>query len=316
MQWFPNQNVSIKRVISYTLSFGLLVAPIAEAAYKPGGQKPVPKDRRSDAGTTRGCSGGDSSLTVLASRNYIGRATKQHPTFAWVVPADSASKPTRFAIYEWVLGGKPKAIRTLSLQSTVGVMKLSPFAENEPGLQPGKQYLWQVVIQCDLDNPSGDLVSQTSLEVVAMPASLQSKLSRAANSAERSNLYAEAGFWYDALGEALKQAEASKLGTLGAELLNDLAQSEVPRPELSPKERSAIEKQIATLKQIAASTRWSLNVNKQQQFGLSPEANFPKSFATSRPKRSRILRRLLGIGRCSELEILIVKNDITQNMNG
>lgn len=254
MQWFLNQTVNIKRVIGYTLCWGLIVAPIAEAAYRPGNQKPVPKDRRSDAGTTRGCSGGDLPLTVLASRNYIGRTTEQHPTFAWFVPADSASKSMRFAIYEWVLGGKPKVIRTLSLPSTAGIMKLSPFAKNEPGLQPGKQYLWQVVIQCDPDNPSGDLVSQTSLEVVTMPTSVQSKLSRAVNPAEKANLYAEEGFWYDALSEALKQAEASKLGALGASLLNDLAQSEAPRPESLP-ERNAIAKQIAVLKQIAASAR-------------------------------------------------------------
>lgn len=88
-----------------------------------------------------------------------------------------------------------------------------------------------------------------------MPASVQSKLSSAANSTEKVNLYAEAGLWYDALGEALKQAEASKLGTLGATLINDLAQSEAPRPELSPQERQAIEKQIAILQQIATSAR-------------------------------------------------------------
>ncbi|KAM3096799.1 hypothetical protein ACKFKG_09950 [Phormidesmis sp. 146-35] len=38
-------------------------------------QKPAPKNRRSNAGTTRGCSGGELALTALASRNYIGRST-------------------------------------------------------------------------------------------------------------------------------------------------------------------------------------------------------------------------------------------------
>lgn len=155
---FSNHATNIKQVISYALCFSFVIAPIAEAAYKPGRQKPVPTGRRSDAGTTRGCSGGSLPLTVLASRNYLGQTTQQRPTFAWFVPADSASKSMRWAIYEWVPGSRPKVIRTLSMQSTAGVMKLSPFAENEPGLQPGKQYLWQVVIQCDPDNPSGDLV--------------------------------------------------------------------------------------------------------------------------------------------------------------
>lgn len=185
-----------------------MLAPIAEAAYKPGTQKTVPKDRRSDAGTTRGCSGEDIPLTVLASRNYVGRTTSQHPMFAWFVPRDSASKSMEFTIYEWMPSGKPKEIRKMSLQSSLEIMKLSPFTKNEPGLQPGKRYLWQVVIQCDPDNPSGNLVSQTNLEVVAMSTSVQSKLNRAVNHAEKANVDAEQGLWYDALSEALKLTEA------------------------------------------------------------------------------------------------------------
>jgi hypothetical protein len=67
-------------------------------------------------------------LTVLASRNYVGRTISRHPTFAWFVPNDSASKPIKFTIYEWVPGGKPKEVRKMSLQSSPGIMKLSPFS--------------------------------------------------------------------------------------------------------------------------------------------------------------------------------------------
>jgi Domain of Unknown Function (DUF928) len=263
IQRLLNKSISVKLAIRCTLSLGLMVAPSALAAYVPGAQNPVPKDRRSDAGTTRGCSGGDLPLTVLASRNYVGQTTSRQPTFAWFVPRDSASKPMRFVIYELVPNGNPNAIHTLSLQSSPGVMKLSPFS-NTLELQPGKEYLWQVVIQCDPDNPSGDLVSQTILKVVTMPASVQSTLKRTVSGAKRANIYAEAGLWYDALGEALTLAEASKLGTLGSALLNDLAQSEASTPGLPPKEQNAISaernseataKQIVTLKQIAVSDR-------------------------------------------------------------
>ena len=196
-------------------------------------------------------------LTILASRNYVGRTISRHPTFAWFVPRDSASKPMKFTIYELVPGGKPKEVRRISLQSSSGIMKLSPLLENEPGLQPGKEYFWQVVIHCDPDNPSGDLVSEASVEVVGMPTAVQSKLNKAVNSVEKANIYAEAGLWYNALDEALKLAEASKLGVAGATLLNDLAQSEAPKDtsELPPKKRDAIKKQIENLKQIANSAR-------------------------------------------------------------
>lgn len=253
IQWLLNKSINIKWIASFTLSLALLVNPAVLSVYEPGAQKPVPTGRRSGAGTTRGCSGKGIPLTVLASRRYVGQTISGHPTFAWFVPGDSASKLVKFAIYEWVPSGEAKEVRKLSLQSLPGIMKLSPFSKNEPGLQPGKEYLWQVIIQCDPDNPSSDLVSETSVEVVTMPAVVQTKLNKAVNSVEKAHIYAEEGLWYDALGEALKLAHTSKLGKVGSTLLNDLAKSEVPKStlELSQKEREAIEKQLNNLRQIA-----------------------------------------------------------------
>ena len=257
IQRLLNKRINVKLVTSCALGLALIVTPAALADYVPGDQKPVPSDRKSDGGTTRGCSGGGMPLTVLASRNYVGQTISQHPTFAWFVPPDSASKPMKFTIYEWVPGGKPKEVRKMSLQSSPGIMKLSPFSENEQGLQPGKEYSWQVVIHCDPDNPSGDLVGEASIEVVGMPATLQSKLNKAVNSVEKADIYVKAGLWYNALDEALKLAQASKLGEVGSTLLNDLAQLEAPgtTPELPPKEQDAIAKHIENLKQIADSAR-------------------------------------------------------------
>lgn len=253
-----NKSINIKLVASCVLGLALIANPAVLAIYEPGTQKPVPKDRRSDGGTTRGCSGDDTPLTVLASRNYIGRTISRNPTLAWFVPRDSAFKTIELTIYEWVPGGKPKKVYKESRQSLPGVMKLSPFSKNEAGLQPGKEYLWQVVIHCDPDNPSGNLVSEASLEVVGMPATtVQSKLNKAINSGEKANIYAKAGLWYNALDEALKLAETSKLGELGSILLNDLAKSEALKntPELLPQERDEIEKQVENLQQIARSAR-------------------------------------------------------------
>jgi hypothetical protein len=86
---------------------------------------------------------------------------------------------------------------------------------------------------------------------------LQSKLNKAVNSVEKANIYVKAGLWYNALDEALKLAQASKLGEVGSTLLNNLAQLEAPgtTPELPPKEQDAIAKWIENLKQIADSIR-------------------------------------------------------------
>lgn len=257
IQWFLNKRINIKILTSSALILTLILTPAVLASYAPGDQKPVPPERRSDGGTTRGCSGGNMPLTVLASVNYVGRTISQHPTFAWFVPNDSTSKPIKFTIYEWVPGAKPKQVRQMSLQSSPGIMKLSPFSNSEQGLQQEKQYLWQVVINCDPDNPSGDLVSEANIEVVAMPAAVQSKLNKSVNNVEKANIYAQAGLWYNALDEALKLASASKLGEVGSTLLKELAMSEAPKTtsQLSPKERDARAKQIENLKQIADSAR-------------------------------------------------------------
>lgn len=252
------KGINVKLVSICALSLMPIAIPAVFAVYKPSAPKPVPKDRRSDAGTTRGCSEGSLPLTVLASRNYVGQTISRHPTFAWFVPHDSASKPIDFIIYEWVANDRAKVVRKMSLQSSPGVMKLSPFSDKEQGLQPGKEYVWQVGIQCNPDDPSSNVFSQASFDVVERQATdVQSKLNKAVNNVEKANIYAEAGLWYDALDEALKPVAATKLGDLGATLIEELAESEALNntSELPPKERESIAKQVQNLKQIARSAR-------------------------------------------------------------
>ncbi|MEC4984692.1 MAG: DUF928 domain-containing protein [Oscillatoria sp. PMC 1068.18] len=257
IQQFLHKHINLKLIIGFALSLTVAIAPAAQSGYVPGEQKPAPSDRRSDGGTTRGCSGEGMPLTVLASRNYVGRTSSSHPTFAWFVPSDSISKPMQFAIYERVPEGKTKEVHKIFLQSTPGIMSLSPFSENDLGLQPGKEYFWQIVINCDPDNPSGDLVGEASIEVVQIPAAVQSELNAATDSFEKVNIYAEAGLWYNTLAEALKLTEPGTLGDLGSSLLNDLAQWETQEIsfELPPQELKTIEKWIENLKQIADSAR-------------------------------------------------------------
>ena len=258
IQRFLNKRINIKLITSCTLSLALIVTPAALADYVPGDQRPVPPETNTGGGTTRGCSGGDMPLTVLASRNYMGQMISRHPTLAWFVPPDSVARPIEVIIYEWLPGGKSKEVSKTPLQSTPGVMNLSPFSQNEPGLQPGKEYSWQVVLHCDPDNPSADLVSRASFEVVKMPTTiLQTKLNKAINSVEKINIYAEEGLWYDALSEALKLAKASKLGEVGSTLLNDLAKFESLKniSALPPQGRVAAEKQVGDLRQIARNAR-------------------------------------------------------------
>ncbi|WP_413166794.1 DUF928 domain-containing protein [Capilliphycus salinus ALCB114379] len=257
IQWFLNKRPNIALINSCFLALTLIATPVALANYVPGDQKPVPPERKSDGGTTRGCSAGDIPLTVLASRNYVGQTISQRPMFAWFVPPDSASKEMKFIIYELVSENNYQEIRAISLQTTPGIMKLSPFSENDPGLEVGKEYVWQVVIFCDPSSLSSAIVDRASIKVVTPPHQLQSQLILAANGVEKARIYARAGLWYNALGEALKLAEPSKLGEMGSALLKDLAEWETSRTtlELTPQEQEMIEKRVENLEQIANSTR-------------------------------------------------------------
>ncbi|NEO36597.1 MAG: DUF928 domain-containing protein [Moorea sp. SIOASIH] len=230
---------------------------VARAEYEPPeDEKTADKETTTNTGTTRGCDEGDIPLTVLASQNYVGQTTSTHPTFAWFVP-DSKSLELTFTIYSRGSDGKFTKVRSISLQSSPGIMKLSPFPEGEPGLSVGKDYFWQVVILCDPSYPSSAVVDRVQIEVVEMPPDLQEKLDNAVDSAEKADLYAEAGFWYNALDEALKLAEESKLGVVASALLEDLAQWEKPKPseELTEEERESIEKRMGYLINIAKDAR-------------------------------------------------------------
>lgn len=255
VQWLINKRISIPRVASYVLSLALVVTPAALASYvPPPDQKPPGSDTHTRSATTRGCNTEEMSLTLLAPRNHVGQTISQRPTFAWFFP-DSGSFEVKFAIYELVPGGNLKEIHTSSFQSSSGIMKLAPFSKDELGLEVGKDYFWQIVVFCEPGKPSIAFADRARIKVVEMPPALPSQLDKAATSAKKANIYAEAGLWYDALGEALNLAEASQLGELGSALLEDLARWEASQTpsELTREEQEKIEQHIEQLKQIANS---------------------------------------------------------------
>ena len=256
IQWLINKSINVPLVASYVLSLALVVTPTALASYvPPSDQKPVPPERKSDAGTTRGCNTQEEmSLTLLAPQNHVGQTISRRPTFAWFLRG-SSSFEVKFAIYELVPGGDLKEIHTKSFQSSSGIMKLASFSKDELGLEVGKDYFWRVIVYCEPGKPSIGFDEWASIKVVEMPPALPSQVDKAATSAEKANIYAKAGLWYDALGEALNLAQVSQLGELGSALIEDLARweaSQIPS-ELAPQEREKIEQHIEQLKQIVNS---------------------------------------------------------------
>lgn len=202
------------------ISLVLASSNIVFAGYKPPRGQRSPTTRTTTTGSRGGCeTNGEASLKVLAPQKHVGQTASTHPTFAWFVPG-SKPLPMEFRLYQYNAQGEPQLQRQFQMQSKYGIMTLA-LPKNQPGLEVGKRYLWQVAILCDSHQPANNLVAMAEIDVIKMPAQVRFVRNAHANI----NMLAEAGLWYDALGEALKRGQKDAV----LELMNNLATLETPK---------------------------------------------------------------------------------------
>ena len=239
---FLSNPINTRLVTSCVLGLSLVITPAALADYVPPADQEPPSDYTGQAGPRGGCEGKGIPLTALAPQSHVGQTASTRPTFAWFVP-DSTTKPMEFRLFEYDSNGNLQLIgEPILWESSPGIMTL-PLPEDRPKLKVGHTYLWQVTILCDPDNASSDLIATADIKVVEMPSALEGMF---VDSSNKSDFYAKASLWYDALGEALKLADKSRLGKVGSTLLEDLAELEAA--ELIDEEYERIE----NLSQIAS----------------------------------------------------------------
>ncbi|MFB2876388.1 DUF928 domain-containing protein [Floridanema aerugineum] len=232
------------------LTILLSVQSAAYAEYKEPSSQRAPGGRTDSSGSRGGCSGvAQLPLTTLAPQKHIGQTVSSHPTFAWFVPdspeikmeyLEQAVSPyptlawflpvspqykTEFSLYEYSSNGTINLIKKIELKSSPGINKLS-LPKDTPGLTVGKTYLWQIAVICNENYPSSDLVKKAEIEVVELPSNVKMSLDAVKNPLQRADIYANAGLWYDALGEALTADANSQSGKTVASLLENLAQIE------------------------------------------------------------------------------------------
>jgi hypothetical protein len=253
------QQVNYKLYLFFAISIAMLLfafIPIALAGYVPSRNQKPPSDYSKLGGSRdeKCLTDNGIPLTILAPQAYVGQTVSTAPTFIWFV--DNKSE-IEFWIFEFISDKKVKQIgQTIKKQAgSSGVIKLSLAQENIK-LTVGKKYLWQLKTTCTNDTSE---IQKAEFEVVEMSSDLVKVLSTKSDSYEKANLYAEAGFWYDALDEALKLSDNGKLGQLGSTLLQDLAKFEklpanesIEPQELEENEKS-IENRVKNWQQIAVS---------------------------------------------------------------
>jgi hypothetical protein len=246
----PNKYKIGKLIPSVALALSLLLTTTAIAAYKPPTKPSRPSTPTGSNSTrTNGCTGtAQTTLTALAPLAYVGQTVSVQPTFAWYVP-DATSREMEFSLYEYA-NGKAKVIYKTQMPSSSGIMSHS-LPKEKISLAVGGKYVWQIALLCNPNHPSEDLVAKAEIEVVAIPSGLANALSQTKDPLKRSQLYAEQGLWYDALGETLNNP-INKTSRL--KLLEQLSKLEAEEINKTPEEsrKKELQQQVLRLQQILA----------------------------------------------------------------
>ena len=164
-------------------------------------------------------------LTILAPTRHVAQTTTITPTLAWFIPA---TDPYRISLSLYTVNQDqpPELLQQLEyVESASGIVRFT-LPEDKFELTSGQRYLWQVSLACTPDSPIYDQSFVSELEIKDPPASLTAALITAQTPLEKAELYAAAGYWYDALREALIAADKSDTARIARSLLHELAESE------------------------------------------------------------------------------------------
>ncbi len=145
-------------------------------------------------------------LTALVPEGNNGLTTAAYPTFYWVIPENRAQS-ARFQLYSGttVANGQPLYETTLVVNPAGGLTSFSlPTTGAVPPLTVGQDYRWEVTYRC----ATTEFRTVNWIRRVNPSPNLAQQLVQA-QGRSRYQLYAEAGFWYDALATlvALRQAK-------------------------------------------------------------------------------------------------------------
>lgn len=210
----------------------------AFAEFKPRDRKPASGNSR--AGGSRGCS--NNALTQLAPQTFIGKTASTRPIFVWYM---LISQNVQFRLFEFDSAKSVKQIgKVQEIPTIVGINQLK-LPLNYSELIVGKTYLWQIAINCN----NNTIINHAEFTVINSQSLPQKKFTSIPESV---NYYAVNELWYEALAAALKVSDRGKLGTLGAQLVKELAESEMPMNSDSDINRKNIQQRIEYLEKIAS----------------------------------------------------------------
>jgi len=168
------------------------------------------------------------SPQLMAPTTFIGKTADATPTFTWALPNDD-SVPVEFTLYSLQPSGELAVHHSAEPAYTPGLSQYEVPAENE--LTANQPYMWQMVLHCNPNRPSQALVYEGEIELMPYVA----EALPSGSVVEQAMVWAEAGYWYDAIA-ALGTSEAPDVAQMREALLNDLAIAEDAITEMASEE--------------------------------------------------------------------------------
>ncbi len=154
----------------------------------------------------------------VLSPKQIALTTQAQPALFWF-----QTEPSN-AGFELTVTEPKKAEPLLSLKGSekqAGGTHSVSLAKNKVTLTPNVSYQWSIALVPDPKNRSKDLIASGYVKRIEAPADLTAQLAKTPAQADRAALYAQAGYWYDALqsislaiGEAAKKKDTAAVGEL------------------------------------------------------------------------------------------------------
>lgn len=172
-----------------------------------GSYKPKPgigkSSRRIGLGTRGDCgvSAASPQLTALVPVDSNGLSTTPYPTFAWYMPEHTYNMTEfRLTRVNAAQGLEQTIYFTKTQNPTMGQFQSLrlPKEAGVPALEEGLDYRWDIILWCDPDEPSGNLLAQGWIRYEAPTAKLFQQL-QGASPLQTFELMAENGYWYDAV---------------------------------------------------------------------------------------------------------------------
>jgi hypothetical protein len=192
------------------LSLVLGIALPAIAAYKPRNRRP-PSGPMTHTGT-RDCNSKELLVKPLVPPGHIAEfgqnAKKTTPlTLAWSISNPEATTALNLEV---------DLYRDGTTQSFVTTLPISKLANNrwiatiDQPLEPGF-YAWHLSNIC---GASPSIITKVKFEISPLPTEVETAIDQAKTPEQRSQIYAEAGFWYNAVDAAVKSDRPNTLSDL------------------------------------------------------------------------------------------------------